>query len=121
MNSHCGVIDNGLAFEGDGAYYPFRSKSTQSCDVAYVNKKLNKKGDPPFGRSPIQVQLSRISAQHHRCNGKSIHCPSNVPVIVTIYLCGLLLCSVVLVLTIMLFKRVYASPNQGMSSSYRKW
>ena len=35
---------------------------------------------------------SRISTQHHRRNGKSFQCPSNVSVLVTITLCGL--CSV---------------------------
>ena len=40
---------------------------------------------------------SRISAQHHRCNGKSFQCPSNVTVLVTIHYLWALLCSVVLV------------------------
>jgi hypothetical protein len=71
---------------------------------------MRQKRRRPTGAPPLQVQLSRISAQHHRCDGKSIHCPSNVTVLVTIYLCGLLLCSVVLVMTIMPLIPVLASP-----------
>ena len=55
------------------------------------------KKEPAEAGSLSKSNISRISAQHHRCNGKSFQCPSNVPVLVTITLCGLLLCSVVLV------------------------
>ena len=49
------------------------------------------------GPDASKFNLSRISAQHHRCNGKSIQCPSNVPVLMTITSLWALLCSVVLV------------------------
>lgn len=54
-----------------------------------------KKGPTEVG--PLQVQLRRISAQPHRCNGKSFQYPPNVIILLIIYF--LWVCySVVLVL-----------------------
>lgn len=50
-----------------------------------------KKRGPQCG-PPYKSNSSRIASQHHRRNGKSFQCPFNVPVLVTIHLCGLLLC-----------------------------
>ena len=63
----------------------------QGCGAAAITR------EPAEAGSLSKSNTSRISAQHHRCNGKSFQCPSNVPVLMTITLCGLLLCSVVLV------------------------
>ena len=43
---------------------------------------------PTRGGSLSQVQRGRISAQPHRCNGKSFHCPPNVIILLIIYFCG---------------------------------
>lgn len=43
---------------------------------------------PTRGGSLFQVQRSRISAQPHRCNGKSFQCPPNVIILLIIYFCG---------------------------------
>lgn len=45
-----------------------------------------KKGPTEVG--PSQVQLRRISAQPHRCNGKSFQYPPNVIILLIIYFCG---------------------------------
>lgn len=43
---------------------------------------------PTRGGSLSQVQRGRISAQPHRCNGKSFQCPPNVIILLIIYFCG---------------------------------
>ena len=63
---------------------------------------MHKKREGPRYCGPsLQVQLRRISAQPHRCNGKSFQYPLNVIILLIIYF--LWVCySVVLVLVIML-------------------
>lgn len=58
-----------------------------------------KKGPTEVG--PSQVQLRRISAQLHRCNGKSFQYPPNVIIFLIIYFCGSAI-QLFLYLTIML-------------------
>lgn len=79
----------------------FQSLGVRKQDVrkrywTRVDQTHEKKGTRRSG-FPSKFNLSRISAQHHRCNGKSIQCPSNVPVLMTITSLWALLCSVVLV------------------------
>ena len=64
---------------------------------AHASTPQNKKGRPAEAGLPCKNLESRISAQQHRRNGKSIQCPSNVPVLMTITSLWALLCSVVLV------------------------
>ena len=44
-------------------------------DVPYLTQKERARNGGPSRISPT---ASRISTQHHRCNAKSVHCPSNV-------------------------------------------
>lgn len=60
-----------------GIKYP-RLSPPRKTGRAYASTPQNKKGRPAEAGLPCKNLESRISAQQHRRNGKSIQCPSNV-------------------------------------------
>lgn len=86
---------------------------------AHAGTPQNKKGRPAEAGLPCKNPKSRISAQQHRRNGKSIQCPSNV----TTYLGHTLFVDSALKLfsyfVIMLSKPAIANRNRLMFPIYR--
>ena len=113
-------------------YYPSRcgvdAATTRSMTGRWVTRRM-------VGNSPAVQQKrrpgltgllsksncsSRISAQHHCCNGKSIQCPSNIITSSGHYLCGLLLYSIVLTLIIMPIPQQIANRHTPLSANGSK-
>ena len=61
-----------------GIKYPRLSPPPRKTGRAHASTPQNKKGRPAEAGLPCKNLESRISAQQHRRNGKSIQCPSNV-------------------------------------------
>lgn len=95
LTGHCGRRTRYPHRGSPGMWITRRCRVTYTA-ADYLSRTIPKqrrffheiKKRPTRGGSLFQVQRSRISAQPHRCNGKSFQCPPNVIILLIIYFCG---------------------------------